>query len=48
MEYTQSLNRKICLYESMSTEFYGLIGMPLEEIFKGVAMMNEEPEEIWK
>lgn len=48
MDYTQSLNRKICLYESMSSEFYGLISMPLEDIFKGVAMMDEKAEDVWK
>ena len=47
MKYVESLNKKIYLYESMSSEFHALIEMPLADIFKGIQMMDHEAEELW-
>ena len=32
----------------MDAEFHGLISMPLAEIFKGISLMDEEPDTLWK
>jgi len=47
MEYCNTLNRSIGLYKGMAREFYGLIEMPLGDIFKGLHSMNETPEDLW-
>ena len=36
MKYVESLNKKIYLYESMSSEFHALIEMDMGDIFKGI------------
>jgi hypothetical protein len=36
MKYVEGLNKKIYLYESMSSEFHALIEMPLGDIFRGL------------
>ena len=43
----KNLNKKIHVFENMSSEFYGLISMPIHDIFKGVALMEEQPEYLW-
>jgi hypothetical protein len=48
MEYCKGLNRKLHLYEKVAAEFHGLVNMPLDDIFKGVKLMDEEPEVLWK
>lgn len=40
--------RKIHLFEKVSAEFHGLVGMPVNDIFKGVALMDEDSETLWK
>ena len=39
--------RKIHLYENTDNEFHGLAGMKLEEIFRGIKELGDEPEELW-
>jgi len=31
----------------METEYHSLVDIPLDEIVKGIAMMGEDPEELW-
>ena len=48
MDYCRGLNRKIHLYEKVSAEFHGLVNMPVNDIFKGLALMDEDAETLWK
>ena len=48
MDYVKSVNKKLVQYQSVDSEFHGLISMPIAEIFKGVALMDEEPDDLWK
>jgi len=47
MKYVEGLNKKIYLYESMSSEFHALIEMPMGDIFKGIKLMDHEPDFLW-
>jgi hypothetical protein len=47
MDYCTGLNRKIHLYEKVSAEFHGLVNMAVNDIFKGVALMDEDAETLW-
>lgn len=46
-EYISSLLRKVHLYENVSSDYHTLVAMPLSKIFKGIATMEETPEELW-
>lgn len=46
-EYITSLLRKVHLYENVAPDYHMLVAMPLHKIFKGIATMDETPEELW-
>lgn len=48
METCKGLYRKIHLFESMASEFHGLITMPINVIFQGIKLMDEKAETLWK
>jgi hypothetical protein len=48
MDHIKGVNKKLVQYQSMDAEYHGLISMPLAEIFKGLYLMDAEPEELWK
>lgn len=35
------------MFENLSTEFHGLVGMALDDIFKGLKLMYEDPDQIF-
>lgn len=47
MEYTSNLKKKVHMYESLAKEFHGIISMSLDDIFKGVKLMDEEAQNVW-
>lgn len=36
------------MYESIAKEFYGIVNMSLEDIFKGVKLMDEPADLLWE
>lgn len=48
MEYVNKLTKKLFMYESISRELYGIVGMSLDDIMSGIKLMDEQPETIWK
>lgn len=47
IDYVEELSRKLHLYQNISSEFHGLINMPLEEIVQGLSMFDESPDTLW-
>ena len=48
IDYVEELSRKLHLYQNISSEFHGLISMPLEEIVKGLSQFDESADILWE
>lgn len=35
------------MYDSLASEFHGIVSMPLTEIFHGVKLMDEPADQVW-
>lgn len=47
MDYTSLLKKKLYMYDSLAKEFHGIVSMPLQDIFHGVKLMDEEASNVW-
>ena len=48
IDYVEEISRKLYLYQNISSEFHGLINMPLDEIVQGLSLFDESPDTLWE